>query len=359
MFLFTHVPSQLITVLRLRTQANSLSKVRISYPYQLPYPPRPSLTGTNTYILGTQAPYILLDTAEGKPEYIPILDQALPAPPPTTPALPDISDIIISHWHHDHIGGLPSTLTLLQSRWQSRNPTAPLSSYPAPRLHKYPIPPNDTGHTSTVYNKLPEVIKSLPPGSFTPTPDGKPFHDLHDNQLFHSSSPAIRVLHTPGHTVDSISLEIIDDRALYTADSVLGHGTAVFEDLALYLQSLNKMLKYGEEDPTSYQTLYPAHGPVVKSGRELISTYIKHRIEREQQIIDALRKTPSEGDNWTTWTIVKTLYASYPENLWVPASRSIELHLKKLLGEGMIHKLGGEGVETSWKLAARTPSPSL
>lgn len=317
-------------------------------------------TGTNTYLLGSQNPYILLDAAEGKPEYTSLLASALDtlAPPPSS-SLAEISDIIISHWHGDHVGGLPSVLTLLQSRWQSRNPTSPLSEYPAPKLHKYLIPSNNTGHATTTHNTLPQIIQSLPHNTFTPTLDGNTFHDLHDHQLIRSSSPTIRVLHTPGHTIDSICLEIAEDRALYTADTVLGQGTAVFEDLGLYMQSLNKMLKYREGDDAGYQILYPGHGPVVQSGRELISTYIKHRTEREQQVLEILRKAPTEGGNWTTWTIVKTLYASYPENLWLPASRGIESHLKKLQGEGIVHCLGGEGVEISWKPVSRTRSPAL
>ncbi len=266
---------------------------------------------------------------------------------------------MISHWHGDHVSGLPSVLALLHSRWQARNPTSPLSEYPAPKLHKYPIPSNDPGNSPLTSNKLPEIIKALPQDTFTPTPDGKPFHDLRDNQLIQSSSLTIRVLHTPGHTVDSICLEIAEDRALYTADTVLGQGTAVFEDFALYMQSLNKMLKYREGDSAGYKVLYPAHGPVVESGRELISTYIKHRMEREQQVLETLRKAPTEGANWTTWMIVKTLYAAYPENLWVPASYSITLHLKKLQGEGIIQSSGGEGVEAGWELVSRTRSPAL
>ncbi|KAL9714698.1 hypothetical protein Ac2012v2_001356 [Leucoagaricus gongylophorus] len=322
-------------------------------------PGKATLQGTNTYIVGAQPPYILLDTAEGKPEYLPVLSSALNTLPAIPPSLPDISDIIISHWHLDHIGGLPTVLSLLLSRWQARNPTIPSTSYPAPRLHKFPIPPNTTGAAVTKYNHLPQIIQSLPQGTFAPTPEGKPFHDLHDNQLFRSSSPTIHVLHTPGHTIDSIALHIVDDRALYTADTVLGQGSAIFEDLGLYLQSLNKMLQYGENDATGYRTLYPCHGPVVKNGRELISTYIKHRLEREEQVLEVLRKEPTEGTSWTTWAIVKVIYASYPEDLLLFAARNIELHLTKLEEDHCINRVGGEGVDSTWKLITKTLNPSL
>ena len=159
------------------------------------------------------------------------------------------------------------------------------------------------------------------------------------------------MLHTPGHTADSISLYIPQDRALYTADTVLGHGTVVFEDLATYLSSLNRMLHFGaasapppdasaEESAKDgldleYVTLYPAHGGVVANGRETIATYIKHRLEREAQVLAVLRSpVPAELDPstlipslesgaaiWSTWNIVRTLYKSYPETLWLPASR--------------------------------------
>ncbi|KNZ72324.1 Beta-lactamase-like protein 2 like protein, partial [Termitomyces sp. J132] len=278
-----------------------------------------TLQGTNTYIIGKTNPYTLIDTAEGREEYIPILESALKetvkSPNPTQP---DVSDIIIFHWHPDHIGGLPAVLILLQ-RFK------------------------------------------LSPELYTPSLYGEVFHDLYDSQILLPSG--LRVLHTPGHTTDSVALYVPQDRVLYTADTVLGHGTSVFEDLSTYLTSLTKMLNFNEGD--GYTSLYPGHGPVVPKGKELIDGYIRHRLEREAQILNVLRNPPPTvldapvaTANWTTWTIVTTLYAAYPESLWLPAARGVDLHLKKLEKDGIVRRVTGELQHTSWELADMLPSTS-
>jgi endoribonuclease LACTB2 len=216
--------------------------------------------------------------------------------------------------------------------------------------------------------KLPEIIGSLPKDSFTPAGSDSPIHDLHDLQKisFSSSSPSsepdadsnsLVVLHTPGHTTDSICLYIPSDRALYTADSVLGAGTAVFEDLSTYMSSLQRMLNF-DSAGEKYTLVYPGHGPVLKDGKATISMYIKHRLEREAQILELLHKSPTppsetsagEVGKWTTWTLVTTIYASYPENLWLPAARGVELHLKKLEKDGVVKRGEGEDFHCTWEL---------
>ncbi|KAF8894809.1 lactamase [Infundibulicybe gibba] len=313
-----------------------------------------TLQGTNTYIIGKQNPYTLVDTGEGREEYIPILESAFQdAARPSNPDEPDVSDIIISHWHHDHVGGLPAVLSLLRSLWERRRPSTP---YRPPRLHKYPLPEGAETISHSSRNPLPSIIKSLRPDLYSPAPSGGPFHDLHDAQVL-STSLDIRVLHTPGHTLDSICLHIPDDRALYTADTVIGQGTAVFEDLAAYITSLQKMLRFANlsdsETPTP-MAVYPGHGPVIDDGPAVIGMYIKHRLEREEQILVLLRSTPPPSSSlWTTWSLVSRIYAAYPESLWLPAAHGINLHLEKLEGEHTIVRVAGEGQDTSWKLLSK------
>ena len=62
-----------------------------------------ALTGTNTYLIGQGPQKILLDTGEGNPDYIPNLEKAMESCGCTA-----IDKIIITHWHFDHLGGVPS-----------------------------------------------------------------------------------------------------------------------------------------------------------------------------------------------------------------------------------------------------------
>ncbi|KAG6873292.1 hypothetical protein C0995_000727 [Termitomyces sp. Mi166 len=316
-----------------------------------------TLQGTNTYIIGKANPYTLIDTAEGREEYITVLESALrETAKSTNPTEPDVSDIIISHWHQDHTNGLPTVLALLQRLWTERNHTLP---YKPPRLHKFPTSPKDSQRAHKVNSDISSTLSKLSPDLYTPSPSGKAFHDLRDTQTLLPCG--LRVLHTPGHTTDSIALYVPQDRALYTADTVLGQGTSIFEDLSTYLTSLKKMLDFNEGD--GYTSLYPGHGPVVSKGKELINGYITHRLDREAQILKVLRDSPPPSPdasvaptNWTTWTIVTTLYAAYPESLWLPAAHGVDLHLRKLEKDGVVRRLAGESQHTTWELVDVLPS---
>lgn len=265
--------------------------------------------------------------------------------PVSDPAQPHISDIVISHWHHDHVGGLKGVLSILCRLWDERKNDVPFTP---PRLHKFPLPSN----VAISGNQVPSILQSLAPGSFTPNSSSESLHDIRESQVI----GPLTFFHSPGHTLDSLCAYLPEDQALFTADTVLGQGTAVFEDLAAYLSSLQKLLDFRPNYP--YSVVYPGHGPVVSDGPGLIETYIQHRLEREAQIVATLKLTPPhspDSDNsseyWTTWTLVSIIYKSYPESLWLPAANSVTLHLKKLEGDGVVKRIGGSDIHTGWVLS--------
>jgi glyoxylase-like metal-dependent hydrolase (beta-lactamase superfamily II) len=65
-----------------------------------------ALQGTNTYLIGKGKDRFLIDTGEGKPEYLNNLKEVLDSEEC------GIDSIIITHWHYDHTWGIPDLLKL-------------------------------------------------------------------------------------------------------------------------------------------------------------------------------------------------------------------------------------------------------
>jgi len=311
--------------------------------------------GTNTYLIGRHNPYILVDTGEGRDHYTRVLDSALQETAViSNPNLPDISEIIVTHRHFDHYKGIGPVLSLIRRRWSERNPS-PTEPFKPPRLWKFPLKTQDLA--------LNNYIKTVPVEDYTRPPSGAIWHDLADNSKLpvtvnesdtaDADLTSIHFLFTPGHTPDSIAIYFPLDKALFTADTVLGFGSTVFEDLGTYMASLQKMYDYNgalAEGRPKYTQLYPGHGPVVKDGPGNIKTYITHRNKREKQILEVLSTPPPGDEPWTTWAIVGQLYKDYPQSLWDGAAHSLDSHLRKLEKDGRVEVLGGVGKDVMWEL---------
>lgn len=144
-----------------------------------------------------------------------------------------------------------------------------------------------------------------------------------------------------------------EEDAMFTGDNVLGHGTAVFEDLATYMTSLERM-----RDQSSGRG-YPGHGAVIEHGEKCITEYIEHRQQREREVLNVLEgatKAAEQGDSpgsgaRTPMEIVKIVYRDVPVNLHEPAAGGVVQILQKLAGEGKVVQVpdghGWQVAETS------------
>jgi glyoxylase-like metal-dependent hydrolase (beta-lactamase superfamily II) len=252
--------------------------------------------GTNSYLIGTGAERILLDPGGGKDAYLPVLEQALER----TGAR--IQEIVCTHGHPDHLGGVASIV----------------ERFGALQVSKLPWPGNDESQWSDI----------------TPLADGC---------VVQTEGATLRGVHAPGHAPDHLCFVLEEERAMFTGDNVLGVGTTVIPatsgDLVDYMNSLDRLLA---EEPTA---LYPAHGPLIPDGVAKIREYIDHRIEREAQILsavaDGLDRIPA---------MVKRIYAKYPDSLHAAAGSSVAAHLMKLHREQRVDRDGDEPLAARWTL---------
>lgn len=82
--------------------------------------------------------------------------------------------------------------------------------------------------------------------------------NLKDGQEFMVDGATIKAFHTPGHTDDHVVFQLLEDNAVFSGDCILGEGTAVFEDLFDYMNSLHHI------ERMKPQTIYPGHGDIIQ-----------------------------------------------------------------------------------------------
>lgn len=262
-----------------------------------------TLQGTNTYLIGTGKNRILLDTGDKDvKEYQQSLAQVIQS------EQVNIEHIVVTHWHHDHIGGVENIYGSIAAQ---------------PKVWKY-----KKHETDTPDNELSATI---------------PICWLTEGQEIQVEGATVKVHHTPGHTTDHVVLTLLEENILFSGDCILGEGTAVFEDLYTYMKSLQKIL---DIKPC---LIYPGHGNVVEDPIQKIEYYISHRNKREAEILEELKKNSEK--QMTEMDLVRVIYTETPEHLWPAAAYNVNHHLTKLTKENKIMSVNVNG-ENRWQFAS-------
>jgi glyoxylase-like metal-dependent hydrolase (beta-lactamase superfamily II)/8-oxo-dGTP pyrophosphatase MutT (NUDIX family) len=148
---------------------------------------------------------------------------------------------------------------------------------------------------------------------------------------------SLRAMHTPGHARGHLSFYEERTQTLVVGDNIVGLGSVLIDppegNVRDYLASLER---YRELLPR-VRVLYGGHGAAMANPRAKIEEYIAHRLEREANILSAVREGAS-----TPREIVGRVYADVSPKLHAMAERAVLAHLEKLEEDGLVGR-GDEG----------------
>jgi len=161
-----------------------------------------------------------------------------------------------------------------------------------------------------------------------------------DNDRIAFGGGELNVLHTPGHESGHCCFYEGGDKVLFSGDNILGYGTAVIHppdgNMTDYMKTLERLLGF------DISLILPGHGPLIGKAEAKIREYIKHRLEREQQVLAALR-----AERQTIGDITQMIYLDVSAALQRVAEFSVQAHLEKLMREGRVKREGVRYLLTS------------
>ena len=237
-------------------------------------------TGTNTYLVDGEAGFAIIDPGPNEPEHINNILQAVGGPS-------NITMILVTHMHPDHS--------------PAAQPLAQLSQ--APIYGKAAV--EDPFQDATC---MPDIIVE---------------HD----QILPLGDVSLRCLHTPGHVDNHVCYLLESSGIVMTGDHIMQGSTVVIipphGNMKAYIESLQLLLSY------PVQQLAPGHGEMITTPIMEVDALIKHRLKRENKVIEKLLlASPILLEELTP-----LVYDDVDVSLHKVASLSLHAHLLKLLEE--------------------------
>ncbi|PSP65057.1 MBL fold hydrolase [Halobacteriales archaeon QH_8_64_26] len=228
---------------------------------------------TNAYVLGENEA-VLLDPAARSPELDSLVD------------VRGVAHLLVTHTHPDHVGGV--------AEYASRT-------------------------DATVWAHADHRDR------FVQASGIEPDRAFENGTRIGGENGDATVLETPGHAPDHVSLAT--DEGILVGDLAVATGsvaiTAGEGHVGKYLDSLRRLYGMGPEK------LFPGHGPVIDGPRDALERLIEHRLEREEQVLAAVR-----GGAHGLGAITDAAYEKDVSSVRDLAERTVAAHLEQLAREG-------------------------
>lgn len=245
-----------------------------------PNPNPMTLQGTNSYVIGAESGRAVV--VDPGPNVLEHLESILAA-------AGTVSLILFTHWHSDHTDSIDRFVAM--------------TGAPARALRE-------------------DFTRNAAP--------------LVDGELIDAAGTTLRILATPGHTSDSISVvlpEYGEAGAILTGDTILGGSTTMIDHpdgtLADFFDSLDKIEALGDA------RIFPAHGPEIASAADEARKLRAHRQARLDQITRVLEEhSGGNVEGASVEDILAVVYADAPKRVVNAARQSIEAQLSYLRARG-------------------------
>jgi glyoxylase-like metal-dependent hydrolase (beta-lactamase superfamily II) len=251
--------------------------------------------GTGVHIIGAGRQVAVIDPGPALPGHIAALKQAL--------GTRQVSHILVTHTHRDHS---PAAAALKAwSGAQIYGVTSPAATASAEGLV-------DEAHD---HDFAPDITVS-------------------DGMLIGGEGFLLECVATPGHTANHMCYALVQEKALFSGDHVMGWSTSVMAppdgDMGAYLASLEKLAARDE------RIFYPTHGSPIADPRDWLDQLIAHRRLREAQILAALARGAD-----TLTALVEKLYPDLAPVLRPAAAQQVAAHLQHLQARDLVSPEGG------------------
>jgi glyoxylase-like metal-dependent hydrolase (beta-lactamase superfamily II) len=256
-------------------------------------PTKPPATHTNCYLIYNSGELLIVDPGS------PYDDEQVALATCIDELIAEgrsVREIVLTHMHPDHVGGVNALRQHL--RGQTRVAAHRLTAEP--------------------------IAESIRVDRF--------IEDDEAISLNGSPQLSLRALHTPGHARGHLCFYEERTGTLVSGDNVVGLGSVLIDppegNMRAYLQSLGRM-----HTLPNLSVIFGGHGPAIANPYAKIDEYIAHRLDREQEILQAVR----DGAG-TTKDIVAIVYTNVSPKAHAMAERAVLAHLEKLIEDGLVRE---------------------
>lgn len=264
-------------------------------------PTKPPATHTNCYLIYTSNELLIIDPGspyeDEQQALVGCVDQLIAEGR-------SVREIVLTHVHPDHVGGVNAL----------RKHFGDEASVAAHRLTAEPL------RGSVSVNRFIE--------------DGELI------KLEGSPEICLRAMHTPGHARGHLCFYQERTGTLISGDNIVGLGSVLIDppegNMCDYLRSLERMRSLPD-----LSVIFGGHGPAIGNPYAKLDEYISHRLEREQNILKAVRAGVSAPAD-----IVSHVYTDVSPKAHGMAERAVMAHLEKLLEEGLISQTSAGAYQT-------------